>query len=354
MLPTVRIALAAAVVLLVSATCRGDNRLLRIELPGQTVEGRALAFDDTKVFLLTRGGQLARVDPRKVSSFQELPGGFRSYSLAEMRGQLIREFGAGFEVSGAGSYIVVHPVGKRDVWAPRFDELYRSFVHYFSARGWQLDEPPFPLVAVVYPRQADFQREAAREGLTSSSVLGYYSPRTNRILMYDAAERGDWSQNAETIIHEAAHQAAFNAGVHSRFGDSPRWVVEGLGTMFEARGVWQSRAYPQVADRVNRGQLAAYRSYASRRPQDALARLVSSDRLFSDDDAGAYAEAWALSFYLCENEPRKYFEYLGRTAGRPPFDDYKSPQRLADFVEIFGSDLVMLDARMQRFLVGLR
>ena len=172
--------------------------------------------------------------------------------------------------------------------------------------------------------------------------------------MYDAAVSGvDWSVNAETIIHEAAHQSAFNTGVHGRFGDAPRWVIEGLGTMFEARGVWQSRSHPRLSDRVNRERLENYRRYAARRPKDALAQLISSDRYFSSDPEGAYAEAWALSFYLCEREPRQYMEYLAKTAALPSFGTYKSPQRLQDFTAVFGNDLVMLDARLQRFLAGL-
>src|SRR6185295_16554928 len=115
-------------------------------------------------------------------------------------------------------------------------------------------------------------------------VLGYYSPTTNRILMFDPGQ-SDWlaSSSAETIIHEAAHQTAFNTGVHTRFAATPRWIVEGLGTQFEARGVWQSRSYPNQADRINRGRLISFRQYLARRPTDAIAQIVSSDRLFGSD-----------------------------------------------------------------------
>src|SRR4029078_5567727 len=120
--------------------------------------------------------------------------------------------------------------------------------------------------AVVFPRQIDFWVAGAREGLRpNSAILGYYSPATNRILMFDSAgssSGADWTTNADTIIHEAAHQSAFNTGVHTRFGDSPRWLAEGLGTMFEARGVWQSRTYQNQADRMNRGRFEAWRNYA--------------------------------------------------------------------------------------------
>jgi hypothetical protein len=165
----------------------------------------------------------------------------------------------------------------------------------------------------------------------------------------------DWSQNADTIIHEAAHQTAFNTGVHTRFAESPRWVVEGLGTMFEARGVWQSGTYPQQSDRINRGRLTAWRNYAERRrATSAIGDIVSSDRPFRSDADGAYAEAWALSFFLMETMPKKYIEYLNRTAAAPVFGDYPTSKRLSDFTVSFGTDLQMLDARMRRFLAGLK
>ena len=332
--------------------------MIRFDLAGRTIEGTPLTWSEKRVFFLGRDGQMSDFAPAEATNYSKLPGNFQSYSQAEIRGLLLREFGNGFEVSGVGHYLVVHPAGKRDQWAPRFEDLYRSFVHYFSARGWQLTEPRFPLVAVVYPRQVDFLLQAAREGMPpNSAVLGYYSPVTNRILMFDATTSGqgwDSGTNVDTIIHEASHQSAFNCGVHGRFANPPRWVVEGLGTMFEARGVWQSRSYPNQADRINYGRLAAWRSYLSRRPSDAISQLVASDRSFSKNAGGSYAEAWALSYYLCETSPKKYFEYLSKTAARPAFEEYTSQERLKDFTDVFGTDLAMLDARMQRFLVGLK
>ncbi|MBW8885795.1 MAG: DUF1570 domain-containing protein, partial [Planctomycetia bacterium] len=79
-----------------------------------------------------------------------------------------------------------------------------------------------------------------------------------------------------------------------------------------------------------------------------------SDRMFAADTDGAYAEAWALSFFLIETTPKKYIEYLAKTAARPDFAEYPGPQRLQDFTTVFGSDLTMLNARMQRFMAGLK
>ena len=344
---------------LCAAPLPAHEPVIRLKLDGRQWEGTPLSWNEQRIVLLSRDGQLVDFAPESAQEHGVLPGSFRSYSQAEIRGQLLREFGQGYEVSGVGHYLVVHPAGQKDQWAPRFEALYRSLVHYFAARGWQLAEPRFPLVAVVFPRQSDFQRFAAREGVPAASgLLGYYSLVTNRILIYDVTAQSnlDWSVNAETIIHEAAHQAAFNTGVHSRFGVAPRWVVEGVGTMFEARGVWQSRSYPNQGDRINRSLLNAYRQYiaSGRRPADSIAQLVSSDRMFQVNSSSAYPEAWALTFFLSESEPKKYFAYLGQTAAKPAFSHYRSQDRLNDFTDAFGADLKMLDARLQRFIAGLK
>jgi hypothetical protein len=353
-------ALVLLILCLATAPLTAAESVVRLKLSGRTIEGNLLARDEERLILLSRDGQLLDVAASQARDLAAVGSSFKSYSQAEVRGQLIREFGRGYEVSGVGHYLVVHPAGQKDQWAPRFESLYRSFVQYFAARGWQLTEPPFPLVAVVYPRQADFQRQAAKEGLSAgNTMLGYYSPFTNRILLFDATagDSGtDWSTNAETIIHEAAHQSAYNTGVHSRFGDMPRWVVEGIGTLFESRGVWQSRSYPNQSDRINRQLLASYREYVAsgRRPTSAIPDLISSDRLFQASPQRAYPEAWALTFYLCESEPRKYFAYLAKTASRPAFSSYRAPERLKDFTDVFGSDFAMLEARLQRFIAKLK
>src|SRR5688500_18377308 len=166
MLP--RSALAVAFCSLFAAPARAADRLIRFDLPGRGgLEGAPLAWTNTEAWFLARDGQVLECDPRRATNYSEVAGGFKSYSQAETRGLLMREF-PGYEVSGVGHYLVVHPAGRRDAWAPRFEELYRSFVHYFSARGWRLTEPRFPLIAVVHPRQADFARQASREGVAGS------------------------------------------------------------------------------------------------------------------------------------------------------------------------------------------
>jgi hypothetical protein len=182
---------------------------------------------------------------------------------------------------------------------------------------------------------------------------------SNRIVLYDmggtSADSAKWEKNARTVIHEATHQTAFNTGVHSRFTTPPVWVAEGLATMFEARGAYNSRAFPSQSDRINRGRLGQFNELVVPQHQpELLAALVASDRLFRTHPSVAYATAWAMTFYLMETDRGKYAEYLARTAERPPFESYTAAQRTADFTDVFGDDWPMLEARLLRFMAGLR
>jgi hypothetical protein len=82
--------------------------------------------------------------------------------------------------------------------------------------------------------------------------------------------------------------------------------------------------------------------------------LVTTDDAFRSDLDGAYAEAWALSFYLCETQPKLYAAYLEKTAQRPAFSDYPAAERMADFQAIFGSDLKIFEAKFLRFMQDVK
>jgi hypothetical protein len=273
-----------------------------------------------------------------------------------MRERLAKELGRSFEVKHTGHYLVAAPKGAKQDWAPRFEEMYREFTHYFTIRGLAPREPEFPLVAIVLPTQEAFHRYAAAEGSPfGPGYLGYYSGGTNRVVLYDQqAEGSDWAANADTIIHEATHQTAYNTGVHRRFAGVPRWLSEGLATMFEARGVWNATKYPRLQDRLNRDRLVEWQRTASKRKAGFTAELVGSDRLFETDVGAAYAEAWAFSFYLAEKMPKKYCDYLSLTAKRPTFREYSSAERLQDFTAIFGADLRLVEAQFVRYMGELK
>lgn len=328
--------------------------MMRARVDGKMLEGKPLAWSDAQVLLLGRDGALHEFHPKEAKEAKKTSPRFFSYSPSEMRNELQREFGDKFEVSSTKHYLVAHPKGQRDVWAQRFEDLYRSFSHYMRLRGFTPEEPDFPLVAVVFRTQGEYFAHAKKSGKPMHpGTLGHYEPATNRVYLFDSTggkDAADWSLNAETIIHEATHQTAYNVGIHNRFAAGPRWLVEGLATMFEARGVWDSRSYQTQSERVNRGRLRDFKDYTKRRSEGSLARLIAADDLFEADTIAAYAEAWALAFYLCETRPHEFARYLALTGGRSNFTDYSSNERLADFQSVFGQNLRLLENQFLQYM----
>jgi len=335
------------------------NAMVELLYHGRKIEGAPLSWNSDTVHLLGRDGRLWDIDPGSVKDFKQISDHFRCYSPSELRSMLLVELGDDYEVSGTSHYLVAHPKGQSDKWAERFEQLYRSFASYFSLRGFKCSPPPFPLVGVVCRNQREFQRYSAQNGMAvPNGVLGYYAFQSNRIMLYDmegTTNSGNWQQNASVVIHEATHQTAFNTGVHSRYCHPPVWLAEGLATLFEAPGVYDSHGYPQLSDRINRERLHDFRSLVEthHRPE-LLASMISSDQLFSINPSVAYAEAWAFTFFLVENEPRKYAQYLALTASRPPFSEYNAAQRIADFTAVFGANWGMLEARFLRFMESIK
>jgi len=334
--------------------------LVELELAGRHIEGTPLAWSKNDAVVLARDGLLWNFRPSEAGNYRKVSDHFTSLSAGDMRTGLRTEFGKGYEISGTGHYLVVHPKGERTDWAPRFEELYRNYMRYFTARGLEPTTPQFPLVAIVFPKEQDFLKYAQQSGAKLvPGTLGFYSPVSNRILLYDVTsgqkDNPQWQINAETIVHEAIHQMAFNTGVHSRYSPPPRWVAEGLGTIFEARGVWNSKQFTSQPDRINRYRFDEFKSFVgSRRKAGSLPEFLSSDRIFQSDPALAYAEAWALSFFLFETQPKRYVEYLQATAAHPQFTEVRSPERLAEFSRCFGNDLRALEARYLQFMGGLK
>jgi hypothetical protein len=362
MLRTVPLLLAIAVVAdgrWSSAVAAKPNAGDTVEgkIQGRRVDGVVLGVGPQQVQLLGRDGWLWLLDPNQAGALTKTASTFRPYSPSVLRSELLREVSHDYEISGTSHYLVIYPRGQRDKWAERFEDLYRSFVHYFSVRGFEPATPAFPLAGFVCKNRSEFDRVAAAQKGLPRGVVGYYSSASNRITLYDmgGGNPANWAQNAAVLIHEATHQTAFNTGIHNRYSPPPVWVSEGLATMFEAPGVYDSRNHAQATDRVNREQLRAFQQLVTPRHRpEVIAAVMASDDLFRANPAVAYAEAWALTFFLVETQPRKYAEYLKRTAAHRPFHQCTASERTADFTAVFGSDWRMLEARFLRFIAGVK
>jgi len=326
---------------------------------GTLLEGRPLTWTDATMTLLARDGQLHEFAPSHAKQARRTSPTFRGYTTEEMRQRLYEEFGSRFDFTSTGHYLVAHPRGEQGEWANRFEDLYRSFVRYFRVRGFRPEEPPYPMVAVVFGNRSEYERYVSSSSSGApSGALGHYEPRTNRVYLYDQSSAGGddrWDETASTVIHEATHQTAYNVGVHTRFASGPRWVSEGLAMMFEARGVHDARSYDRGDSRINYGRLYDFQNdVAQNLPLGNLETYIASNQAFDRLPILAYAEAWALTFFLSETRPKEYAQYLAITADRPLFSEYSTADRVADFRQAFGEDMKLLDSHFMSFMKELR
>jgi hypothetical protein len=94
----------------------------------------------------------------------------------------------------------------------------------------------------------------------------------------------------------------------------------------------------------------------SDRPPDSLETLIQDNTRFTNLKTGpdAYAEAWALNYYLIRNHSEAYAQYMRRMAEKSPVV-YDTPQeRLAEFQAVFGSGPAELDREFLSYMRTVR
>jgi hypothetical protein len=190
-------------------------------------------------------------------------------------------------------------------------------------------------------------------------AFGSSDPATNsahsNTLDAMASRAGINSNLRETMIHEATHQLGYNLGLHNRTGRNPKWVVEGLATVFETPGIEEFAMDRDAKKRVNPGWHYGFQKFVKDgRPESYLEIFIRDDKSFDTQMGHAYAQAWALSFWLIETRPREYAKFLQKMASTEVTQQLTPESRVDLFKESFGKNLVMLDAEMLRYYARLQ
>ncbi|MEX0678425.1 MAG: DUF1570 domain-containing protein [Pirellulales bacterium] len=347
----------------------------------RTVSGQlVVTAEDGGVLLLSADGTLWAIEPDDLIARRADDRPFEPLSRDELARQLLQELPEGFEVHTTRNYLICYNTSREyAAWCGAlFERLYKGFTNYWSRKGMTLVEPRFPLVAIVFnSRRSYVDYSRAELGEAAGSIVGYYSLRTNRVTMYDLTgieslraagdrrasasqinhmlARPEAGQAVATVVHEATHQIAFNSGLQTRFADVPLWVSEGIAVYFETPDLESARGWRTIGA-VNTGRLAQFRRYLAGRPSTSLKTLLSDDKRIRDTRTAldAYAEAWALNYYLLHHHPRQYVAYLQMLSQKREllWDDPQS--RLKEFQAAFGENLGELDADFLRQMQKVR
>ncbi len=343
-----------AVVCLFAAPAWAVERLEILESDGtirQIVGESLVVARDGGLLLLADDGRIWTLQPEMIKSRVSDDSPLIPIHRDEIARQLLEELPQGFEIYRTSHYVIAHNTQETYVkWVGGlFEQLYRGFFTYWKNQGWELPEPRFPLVALVFADRASFDAYGRRDvGNAADAVIGYYNLDTNRMTTFNVpnAER-----NVATIIHEATHQLAYNSGLQQRYADNPMWVSEGLAMFFESPDFNSSRGWRSIG-RVNSVNLQRFRNYLPRRGGDSLVSLLGDDERFRKSSAAgnAYAEAWALVYFLLRTKRQETIAYLRELSAGKPLRQLGERERIEMFERIFKTDLATLDRQFVSYM----
>jgi len=335
----------------------------------ETVAGRILVeAQDGGVLVESADGALYAIDGQEVLNRRQTHTSFKPFTPDELSEALLAKLPPGFRVHTTPHYVICYNTSREYAeWTSSlFERLYKAFTSYWRRQGLDVHEPEFPLVVIAFADRGSYEA-AAKDDLGDAvrNIVGYYNLKTNQVNMYDLTgmeslrgsnnRRGSQreitqmlSQRAavplvSTIVHEATHQIAFNCGLQTRFSDIPLWLCEGMAVYFEAPDLTSSRGWRGIGH-VNYPRLATFRRNLPRWRRDSLVTLVANNQRFRDPRTAvaAYADAWALSYYLIKFRKKEYAAYLKMLADKPPLAEADSGTQLAEFKQYFG-DLKSLE-----------
>lgn len=366
--------------LVTALNCQGVERIV-FERDGQRQEiaGQLLVTaEDGGRLIQAANGVLWTIQPEEMLDQRSDDVPFQPLDRDEMIESLRQEL-PGFEFHTTTHFIIAYNTTKAYAhWCGGLHErLYNGFYNYWRRRGAELQDPSTPLVAIVFADRPSYATYSMEElGKAAESIVGYYSLQSNRVVTYDltgsqqlrsagprpkaAAQinqllaRPSAAQTVATIVHEATHQLAYNSGLQRRYADNPLWLSEGLAMYFETPDLKSSRGWRGIGT-VNRIRLSQLRRFESTRPTDSLRTLLATDDRVRDGETAvaAYAESWALCYFLLRRYPKEFVAYLADQANKKPLVYDAPDQRLLEFQRHFGN-VVTLDEEFQRYVEKLR
>ena len=233
-----------------------------------------------------------------------------------------------------------------------------AFRNFWKNQGHELSNPDVPLCVIIFKSKSEFDAYSrATLGSAQGNALAYYNIQTNQVVMYDltgvsqfggkrVSNSGQLNQILQqpaaesmvaTIVHEAVHQIAYNSKLQNRFGPYPFWLNEGLAMFFEVPDLKSRRGWHGIG-KINHVRLDQIKLMIRSGKTDYFDQILQSDERFGDPENSlpAYAEAWALTYFLIQRHPKKFLAYLKEMNDMVPLTELTPKERIDMFNKHFG------------------
>ena len=355
-----------------SVTVRQGKQIVQIR--GQVVENPS----SQSLLLMTSDAQLHEFNLQDVLDRKTDASQFQYDDQANVTRLLEQEMGSEYRFKHSAHYTVCYNTSAEFAHGcvSLLERLHKGFFVYWKSRGLELAEPQSTCIVMVYRDQSSYQQHCRAElGDAVSSVHGYYSQKSNRVHLLDPSsivQGGSATHTMRlgsiaelqtvfgtsvverliaTIVHEATHQLSYNSGLQVRLADHPVWLSEGLALFFESPNLTVKQGWQGIGE-VNHLHLKTYQRASENRKLIRLDRLVADDLVFRNSATvrTAYAQSWALTYFLSRTRREQYLQYLRLQSNMRPLQTQGRAGRLNDFRTVFGSNLRDLQREFQRYM----
>jgi len=313
----------------------------------KTITGKTLVLGrEGGQILQDKFGRLHYLTSEEVTNTKQDGTPFTPATKEEMGVQVTSELPitSRYENFVSKNYVLVYEGGRKgDVQkiASWIEKLNVNFYRLFDKTALKMQPIKLPLALVVLRDKPRYIRKLQLDtGLSAkeaSETQAYYHLHSNQIVMYNSGVKAN---NVATLMHEATHQLASNAGLFSRLAKIPVWVTEGLAVFFETPRQSGQFVSWDGAGRFSPARYKITAEFLRQHPKDPILRLVQSDDDFNTDNAkrteAAYGLAWAVTRFLVHKRREQYAKYLAKFSQQKPLEKRTMDQRIADFQAVFG------------------
>ncbi|MCE9607444.1 MAG: DUF1570 domain-containing protein [Planctomycetia bacterium] len=245
------------------------------------------------------------------------------------------------------------------------ESLYPGLMTYCKARKLTVEDPPYPLVVVMFRTRKEWE-DYMHGMFAGSSVAAFYDGATNRVLMYEQSDLGEdapeyaLKQIISTVAHEGVHQVLHNIGVQQRLSRWPMWISEGLPEYFAPTSVSKGLTW-KGAGQVNDLRMKTIDTLLKRGPRKSIQQstkessntTVEAIVTATELDADGYAWSWALAHFLGEKKREMFQKYLADIATSVPMERPNAADQKRLFVKHFGSEFAKMDTDLMKHLKNL-
>ena len=344
-------------------TPQGIQKKLRGKLLVEALDGSLLLEDDQQILHIIPGETIAQR-----SALSEV----NPLTPKQLGQKTVASLPDGFSFITTRHYLICYntSLGYARWSAALLERLFTGFHAFWSQAGLEVRQPEQPLVVIIFSNRNDYKRAAEKEvGNASHSIVGYYNQLTNRITTYDitGSDSNDpttrqslstagnsilrnpqASSLIATLVHEATHQLAFNAGLHVRLSPTPVWLSEGIATYFETPDLTNSRGWQSIGA-INEARLELILKQFT---PGLISRFIVEDEPFHNPDEAllAYAHAWALVSFLATMRREDFCKYIANSKKKAPLELDSPSERLNEFKNAFHSEPDDLEPAIIQYL----